>query len=179
MTTRAPGAAILLGSKRSATVPAPTARHGAPAIAAKVRQTSKPANDLEKPAPRMKSMNSGVLTLYTMARPRVSEMGAAIIGPIASPRTNRDNDSNAAVCDTLNLFAIAKVPGVIMDEAAVTLRQRSATGITWQAFFTEYASALLANVKAIIWHITHRHSNSWDSPYCLVHPNHPSRRRAG
>jgi hypothetical protein len=63
ITTTAPGAAILWGSKRSATVPAPTARHGAPAIAAKVRHTSSPAKVSEKPAPRMKSIYRGMLTL--------------------------------------------------------------------------------------------------------------------
>jgi hypothetical protein len=97
MTTRAPGPAILLGSKRSATVPAPTARQGAPAIAANVRHTSKPAKEFENPAPRMKSIYKGMLTLYTMALPWVSEIGAARTGPIARPRTKRDRGNSAAV----------------------------------------------------------------------------------
>jgi hypothetical protein len=142
MTTRAPGAAIFVGSKRSVTVPAPTARHGAPAIPAKVRHISNPANEFEKPAPRIKSIYAGILILYTMARPRVSEIGAASNGPRASPRTNNDRGSTAAVRETWNLFAIAMKPGVIIDEPAVTLKQSSETGMTWLAFFTRWRLVL-------------------------------------
>jgi hypothetical protein len=77
-----------------------------------------------------------MLTLYTIALPRVSEMGAASIGPIANPRTKRDRGRRAAVCETLNSWAMAKVPGVIMEDPAVTLKQSKETGIIWHAFFT-------------------------------------------
>jgi hypothetical protein len=136
ITTNAPGPAMLLASYKSATVPAPTAKHGAPAIAASMRHTSSPANDSEYPAPKMNSMYNGMLTLYTIARPRVSDIGAASSGPIARPRTKRERGSRAAVCETRNLWAMAKTPGVIMEEPAVTLRQRRETGRTWQDFFT-------------------------------------------
>jgi hypothetical protein len=69
ITTSAPGAAILVGSKRSATVPAPTAKHGASTIAANVLHTSNPAKVSETPAPRMNSIYNGMLALYTTACP--------------------------------------------------------------------------------------------------------------
>jgi hypothetical protein len=84
----------------------------------------------------MKSIYRGILTLYTIARPRVSEMGAASKGPSARPRTKRERGSKAAGWEIWNLWDMAKTPGVIIEEPAVTLRQRRETGMMWHAFFT-------------------------------------------
>jgi hypothetical protein len=150
MTTSAPGAAILLDSNKSATVPAPTARHGAPATAANVLHTSNPAKVSLNPAPMMNSMYSGMLTLYTIALPRVSEIGAASIGPIARPSTKSESGRRAAVCETWNLCAMAKTPGVIIEEPAVTERQRRETGMMWHAFFTRVHVSSTAGMVVLL-----------------------------
>ena len=66
--------------------------------------------------------------LYTIFRPRVSEIGAAIIGPIPKPRTKRERERIETVRETENCWAISGVEGVMRDEPAVTAKLRKAMG---------------------------------------------------
>lgn len=98
-------------------MPEPTARTGPPKKPAKNRVTSRDPKLCEKPAPRVNSMNSNTLVLYTIDRPYVSLGPAATVGPKPSPSTYKDSVRIAAVRDTLNSFSISTTPGVMMDEA--------------------------------------------------------------
>lgn len=59
----------------------PTA--GAAATPAKKRQTSNDVTPGDKPAPRVKSAKTGVVTRMTLLRPAVSLSGAPMRGPAA------------------------------------------------------------------------------------------------
>jgi hypothetical protein len=56
-------------------------------VPARNRQTNNDAKDFEKPAPSVKKAHKGNDTLYTTRLPCVSDMGEAIMGPNAKPKT--------------------------------------------------------------------------------------------
>jgi hypothetical protein len=80
-------------------------------------------------------------------------MGAAIMGPTASPSTNSDNARIETVRETLNRSAISGVAGEIMEEPQVTEKPRHAVAAVWYAFLVmllvEHVSAI-EHVKSSI-----------------------------
>jgi hypothetical protein len=111
--------ALSRGGNISARVPPPTAKTGLPVVPAKNRHTSSEANVFEKPAPKVKSAHIGRDTLYTICRPKFSEIGEAIMGPQASPRTYKVTPRRAAVGDTSNLSAISLYAGEYTEDPNV------------------------------------------------------------
>jgi hypothetical protein len=61
-------------------------------------------------------------------------MGAAIMGPTASPSTKSDNARIETVRETLKCSAIPGVAGVIMEEPHVIEKPRHAVAAVWYAF---------------------------------------------
>jgi len=112
-------AALCLGGKRSAFVPAPTLSTVEPASPAKKRQTIKDANDLLKPPPRVKSMLVGKLTRYTICLPQVSLAGAAITGPNAKPSTHSVTPRYETTVETPKFFAISCTAGEYAEDPNV------------------------------------------------------------
>lgn len=117
--------ALSLGGKVSAFVPAPTARTGLPVRPPRKRSASSDPKLFEKPAPIVRSRDTGSDTLYTIRRPLVSLMGAAIIGPQLNPNVHRESPRIAAVLDTPKRSATSSVAGVYTEDPKV-LRSRSA-----------------------------------------------------
>lgn len=96
----------------SAIDPKATARTGLPVKPARRRQTSSDPKDWLKPAPRVNSIDSGSVTRYTIFRPCVSLIGAAMTGPNARPRVYKERPKIAAVRDTWNCVMISGTAGV-------------------------------------------------------------------
>lgn len=119
------------GRNTSTLVPPPTAKTGLPARPANNRHTQRLVNDLEKPAPRMKSMKIGADTKYTILRPWPSLSGAVRMGPIARPSVYVVIPRIATVRETPKSSMMFVKAGEYIDVPVVTAKPSRAGTAAW------------------------------------------------